>query len=201
MEPTIFASKLSGMNALVFGELQGSQRVYVYLHGSGEFGKGIHSHYINPGFATVLRDDKINLKYPFVIPCCITGDFWIPEQVKLLLDDIRKDNDIMSIDLIGYSRGGYGVYEYISQFSDIHTATVINSRIPKSDAFITSIPLLIIHGRQDQSENIEIVRRFYKSLISNQSKVKMIELDGGHFIIEEVSKSEWLYHWIDSADI
>jgi predicted peptidase len=201
MEHTIFDSKLFGLNALVFGKLQGSPRVYVYLHGSGEFGKDISSHYINPGFATVLKDDKINLKYPFVLPCCIAGEFWIPEQVKLLLDDIRKDNEIMSIDLIGYSRGGYGVYEYISQFSDIHTATVINSRIPESDTFITSIPLLIIHGRQDQNEHIETVRKFYKSLISKQYKVKMIELDGDHFIIEEVSKSEWLYHWIDSADI
>ena len=179
-----------GIESLVFGKIEPSARIFVYLHGAGEFGKGCEGQYQYPGFARLLRDDEILLNQPFVIACCLKGEYWSPEDLKSYLSELTKYFGKSEIDLIGYSRGGLGVYEYLHYGGQVKTATVINSRVPNNWSMCHDIPMHIIHAVEDQNTSIDSVLKFTESL---KSRFSMTVFDGDHFSIEAIAKSQkWL---------
>ena len=80
-----------GINSIVFGRSHFSSSIYVYLHGAGEFGAGFERQYQYPGFATLLRDDEIALKHPFVLACCQNGHHWQADELGSYISDLYRE--------------------------------------------------------------------------------------------------------------
>ena len=101
------------IKSLLFNQHRICERIFVYLHGAGEFGSGPMGQFKYPGFATLLRDGDLKLKQLFVIACCMEGDYWQPEDLKQYFEWLKHRYDQAKIDLIGYGRGGLGVFNYL----------------------------------------------------------------------------------------
>jgi pimeloyl-ACP methyl ester carboxylesterase len=199
LKPTEFYSHATEMPSLIFGDLWSSKRAYVYLHGLGEFGKGVEGQYEYPGFATALRDDEVHPRHPMVLPCGRKQGRWTPDTVRNFLGDLPREFGDLDLDLIGYSAGGTGVYDYIAQYSDVRTATVINARLPTNQQFKTRVPLQVIVSREDHLETVASVRTFCNRLWSAGIHVTFEERDGDHFIIHPVALDAEFYRWIEDA--
>ena len=91
------------------------------------------------------------------------------------------------IDLIGYSRGGTGVYSYISSHTNVRTATVINSKPPTIESSNLKVPLHIIHAERDQVSPVESVKMYLESNASESFHFSIVQ--GDHYSIESVAKS------------
>ena len=186
-----------GINSIVYGELQGANRVYIYLHGAGEFGEDYNLQYQYPGFATLLRDGKLGLNYPFIIACCTVGTSWGTERLSQYISEVRQNNNNLEIDIIGYSRGGAGVYKYISEYRDLRTATVINSRPLKTMPATINTPLHVIHSVNDQVTPIAQIEDYLVNI--SGPNVQFTRWDGDHFSIEAIAKSNVWVEWIDQV--
>jgi len=187
----------SGINSIVYGHSYFSSSIYVYLHGAGEFGVGFERQYQHPGFATLLRDDEIPLKHPFVLACCQSGGHWQTEELDMYISDLCKEFKNTKIDLIGYSRGGTGVYSYISSRANIRTATVINSKPPTIELPDLRIPLHIVHAEKDHISPIETVKMYLQGNSSDKVHFSMVQ--GDHYSIESVAKSGIWERWIERS--
>ncbi len=185
------------IKSLIYGKPKSTNRIYVYLHGSGEFGKGPEGQSEYPGFATLLDSNAINLKQPFVIACAMSGTHWHIESLHRFLQAIRSKFSANHIDLIGYSRGGEGVYDYLKSYDDIRSSTVINSEIPRSFTGSHS-PLHVIHSDSDQFTPLSEVRNFVNGVEKFSSETTLTEWKGDHFSIGEIAKWRGLYRWIEA---
>ena len=186
-----------GINSIVYGELQGARRVYIYLHGAGEFGEEYNLQYQYPGFATLLRDCNLRINYPFVIACCTVGTSWDTGRLCQYISEIKQINDNLEIDIIGYSRGGTGVYKYISKYCDLRTATVINSKPVKTMPTTINTPLHVIHSVNDQITPIAEIEDYLVSI--SGPKIQLTRWDGDHFSIEAIAKARVWVEWIDQV--
>ena len=196
MKPKYLESN-SGINSIVYGHSCFSGSIYLYLHGAGEFGFGFERQYQYSGFATLLRDDEIAVKHPFVIACCQRGSYWQVDKLDAYFSDLRREFENAQIDLIGFSRGGTGVYSYISSHSNVRTATVVNSRPPSVQLRNLKVPLHIIHAERDQVSPIESVKMYLESNTSENVYFSVVQ--GDHYSIESVAKSAIWEHWIERS--
>jgi len=187
----------SGINSIVYGHSCFSRSIYLYLHGAGEFGVGFDRQYQYPGFATLLRDDEIAVKHPFVLACCQSGSHWQADKLDAYLSDLRREFENVYIDLIGYSRGGTGVYSHISSHTNVRTATVINSKPPSVPLSSLKVPLHIIHAERDQVSPIESVKIYLESNTSENVHFSVVQ--GDHYSIESVAKSGIWERWIERS--
>jgi len=187
----------SGINSIVYGRSYFSGSIYLFLHGAGEFGAGFEGHYQYPGFGTLLRDNKITLKHPFVLACCQNGNHWRSDILESYISELRSEFKNTEIDLIGYSRGGAGVYSYIGTHSNVRTATTINSKPPLVPPEEIPVPLHIIHAEQDQISPIEPVKKYLQSNASE--KIHLSVVQGDHYSIESVAKSGIWEDWIERS--
>lgn len=64
------------------------------------------------------------------MPCCHDSDHWEPQKLKVFFDELRQNLKYDEIDLLGYSRGGKGVYDYLSTYGDIRSAVIVSARPP-----------------------------------------------------------------------
>jgi len=101
------------------------------------------------------------------------------------------------IDLIGYSRGGTGVYEYLSSHTNVRTATVINTKPPSLQSNYPKIPLHIIHAERDQVSPIESVKMYLESNTSESVHFSIVQ--GDHYSIESEAKSGVWESWIEKS--
>ena len=187
----------SGIHSIVFDDGCYTNSIFVYLHGAGEFGKGFKRQYQYPGFATLLRDDEISVNNPFVIACCQEGVHWDADMVELYLSEVKRTFIDTDIDLIGYSRGGSGVYSYIQAYTGVRSATVINAKAPTLNSLSISIPLHIIHAEQDHVNPIEPVKKYVEN--ASNKNIVLTTVPGDHFSIEAVAKSGIWNQWEDRA--
>lgn len=192
-------SDVNGIKSILYGEYKNTERVYVYLHGAGEFGQGFDGQYKYPGFATLLRDGEISLRHPFIIACCMDGSSWLPDSLELYLNEVSSCFYDAKIDLIGYSRGGEGIYEYLLKYADIRTATVINSELPQLPPTNLEVPLHVIHASYDQFTPFVKVQDFVESNFGDT--VTLSKWDGDHFSIEAIVMSKGWLEWIEKLGL
>ncbi|MGF1733593.1 hypothetical protein [Photobacterium kasasachensis] len=190
--------EVNGIKSILYGTYEKSERVYVYLHGAGEFGQGIEGQYKYPGFATLLRDGEISLGEPFIIACCMDGSHWLPDSLTLYLNAVSTFFSGAQIDLIGYSRGGEGVYEYLQRHVNVRTATVINSEVPQLLPTNLEVPLHVIHASHDQFTSFDKVQKFVELHLGDT--VKLTKWEGNHFSIEAIALSKEWQKWIEQPD-
>jgi len=186
-----------GIHSILFERHRYAGSIFVYLHGAGEFGSGFERQYQYPGFATLLRDDEISISQPFVVACCQEGSHWHGDTVDLYLSELRTTFVDADIDIIGYSRGGNGVYSYIQTYSGVRSATVINANAPTLDSQLITIPLHIVHAENDHVNPIEPVKKYVES--ASSGKLFFTAVPGDHYSIESVARSGIWCRWEQRA--
>jgi predicted esterase len=176
--------EIAQIKSIVFGADKPCNSIYVYLHGAGEFRTGYDGQYQYPGFASLLRDCELKIEQPFVIACCMEGDHWVTEQLATYLSELSSRFGKVGIDIIGYSRGGRGVYDLLMAGVELNSATVINSRLPELTE-LPKVPVHIIHATNDQltsaSEVVAFVSRAGNEVTSYTA------WQGDHFSVVDIA--------------
>lgn len=161
--------------------------VYVYLHGAGEFGESRKSLYKYRDFPLLIKSKELIPAHPFMVFHAIEGDRWEVDSVEAHLKLVLKKYPKAKIHLIGFSRGGVGVYEYVSKYSLATKATVINSRVCRELNTRTNID--VVHAKNDQTSKIDEVRDFVKSKLQAGQPIRLTEFEGDHYSIAEIGLS------------
>ena len=179
-------NEISQIKSIVFGADKLGNNIYVYLHGSGGFRTGYEGQYEYPDFASLLRDGKIELEQPFIVACCMDREHWNAVQLIEYLNELSMRFNNARIDVIGYSRGGTGVYSLLQSSTALRSATVINSRLPIV-AKPPNVPVHIIHASNDQLTQVETVREFVKQFGNELTSFTVWH--GDHFSIAAIALS------------
>src|SRR5688500_5657445 len=94
-------------------------RIVLYLHGAGGFGTGIRGLFEYPDLPGLLRDG-LEVRCRVVVPSCHIGEQWQPSIIASFLDDLEAayGKPRNGYDLLGYSRGGRGAYQFAAANPD-----------------------------------------------------------------------------------
>lgn len=140
--------------------------------------------------------------FPFIlIAPQLWGDVhWDPDTLSALLQEImrtyRVDQD--RVYLMGYSRGGFGAWEFGCSYSEIFAAVVVISGRP-----MTSIERLrhcavwIFHGELDDGVPVYGARDMFKVLKSVGADVRLtIYPEVGHSACDLAMETQELWEWL-----
>lgn len=161
--------------------------LFVYLHGGGGFGKERERLFKYREFPKLIRCGEITPSHPFVVLHALDGERWDVDAVEDRLLRLKKKFNRSKIHMVGYSRGGFGVYEYVSRYEGVQKATVINSRT--FDALDTITPIEVFHATNDQLTPIHTVFEFVKLKAQSGISISLTEFNGDHHSVEEVVRS------------
>jgi predicted esterase len=200
MHANTFRSSSTEIEALVWSpqSQEDDGRVVLYLHGAGGFGTGINGLYEHPDLPSLLRDG-MRLTCSVVIPSCHIGQQWEPAVIASFLNDFEQayDRQDQRYDLVGYSRGGTGGYQFAAAAPNrVRTLAVISSRCaPEIARSISALPVLICHGLKDQRTDVSQAQLMYDSLCQAGCDCKLELVAGDHFIIEHVLSEGLIFQW------
>jgi predicted peptidase len=132
----------------------------VYLHGAGERGR---------------RTDRVKIyglpfdldrgrQFPAIVatPQCRRDSSWRPEDLAALTDHLedRFVVDSNRIYMMGYSMGGFGVWEFAGRFPQRIAAIVsfAGAAVPQTSPRIAGVAAWAIHGEQDDVVDSKVSR-------------------------------------------
>jgi len=195
-----FDSPTSGMKALVYtpAAATDSNRVILYLHGSGGFGTGLAGLYEYPDLPSLLRDG-MPVSCAVLIPSCHLGEHWQPSVLSAFLDDFERSYGLTEIqyDVIGYSRGGTGAFKFAAGAPNrIRTLVAISaqSALDLVDE-IAVVPTLLCHGTMDTRVAAEESRVMHQKLCAAGGTCELMLIEGDHFIVAEVLSNDSVFAW------
>lgn len=142
-------------------------RTILYLHGAGGFGTGIAGLFEYPDLPSLLRDG-MDVGCRVVVPSCHIGEEWQPSVISSFMDDFEGVyvSPRSGYDLLGYSRGGRGAYQFAAaEPRRVRTLAVVSTRdmlelVPR----ISGLPVFICHGLEDQRTPAPRAERMYEAL-------------------------------------
>ena len=173
-------------NLIYYGEDIDSEYIQVYLHGKGGF-RSLEGLYEYPDFPLLAKNGRLPLNHPFVIVHASNCELWDSDLISSALARIKVEHSGKIIHLVGYSRGGEGVYRYLNTGNDVELASVINSRTPEN--FYSKAMLQIIHTDSDHTESVDKVQKFSRALAKTNKGVTFETFKGDHFSIGEIALS------------
>jgi predicted esterase len=200
MNQETFTSTSTGIRALVWSPAQQKDngRVILYLHGSGAFGTGMPGLFEYPDMPSLLRDG-MEISACVVIPRCHIGQEWQPQIISSFLDDIDRayGKPQHGYDLLGYSRGGHGAYQFAAaEPGRIRTLAVVATRaMPELAPKIAKLPVFICHGKEDQRTPADNVLRMHEALLAAGCNSTLALVEGDHFIIASVLIGGRIFRW------
>jgi len=195
-----FTSDSTGMWALVWSSASQHEdgRTLVYLHGAGGFGTGMAGLFEYPDLPSLLREG-MDLRCRVAIPSCQVDVEWKPSLVSSFLDDldVAYGKPARGYDLVGYSRGGRGAYQFAAtEPTRIRTLTAISARdMPQLVEDLCRVPVLICHGLDDQVTPVARIERMYDDLVAAGCNCKLVLVEGDHFIIADVLEQGVVFDW------
>lgn len=193
----------------------------IFLHGSGERGNDNEAQLKNA--VSTFLNEEVREKYPaFVLaPQCPEGDRWSPfkegdeaekfwlsetpsESMKLLLELIDYTKETYSVDpkrlyATGLSMGGQGTYDLIIRNPDMFAAAVVVCSFSdiREAKVISTTPLWIFHGEDDQIVPVDNARVMVNALESVGAKTKYTEYPAtNHNSWDKAFGEEKLYSWL-----
>lgn len=175
------------IETIIYEDRASPELIYVYLHGAGGFGDDSSELFKYRDFPLLIHEKELRPKYPFIVLHALDGEYWNPESVNVHLEELSKKFDHPNIHLIGYSRGGYGVYQYLSEFSLASRGIVINSRV--YEKLSTRTPIDVYHAVQDDKVSIECIRKFVKVKSEAGQIISLHEFEGDHHSIDKIALS------------
>jgi len=200
MTQETFTSPSTGMCALVWTPTSHSadDRILLYLHGAGAFGTGIAGLYEYPDLPSLLRDG-MEVGCRVVIPSCPSGEEWQTSAISLFLDDFEAvyEKPKAGYDLLGYSRGGRGAYQFAATESDrVRTLAVVSTGdMPELISRLCPIPVFICHGLHDQRTPVSKAQDMCASLQAAGGRCEFSLVEGDHFIIAKVLSDGRIFQW------
>ena len=174
----------------------------VYLHGRG-------GDVMTPeepwGARAFTRDDNYRRRTCFVIsPQNPDQQGWVGtkadgvvEIVKELLKKLPVDPD--RIYLTGYSMGGYGTFQLLSQEPRMWAAAVpvAGGGNPGAVRDYRKVPIWVFHGAEDKVVPVGQSQAMVEALKEARSEVKYTEFAGaGHGVADRVYDDEKVHEWI-----
>lgn len=170
----------------------------LFLHGAGERGndlKLIKAH----GIPKIVEERK---DFPFIAvsPQCPDGQYWIPDMLTLLLDEVEAAHRVDSdrIYLTGISMGGYGAWrmalDYPYRFAAI--APVCGGGTPEEACRIRHLPAWVFHGARDRVVPISESEDMVIALKRCGGNVRFtVYPTAGHDSWTETYNNKELYEW------
>lgn len=203
MDQETFTSTSTGMWALVWSSAyQENGRTIIYLHGAGAFGTGMAGLFEYPDLPSLLRDG-MDIGCRVVIPSCHVGEEWQLSMISSFLDDIEAvyGKPSRGYDLLGYSRGGRGAYQFAApEPARIRTLAAISARdMPELIPDICGLPVFICHGLEDQRTPVTRIQRMYDGLRTAGCNCELSLVEGDHFIIAKVLQDGAIFNWQQNA--
>jgi predicted peptidase len=124
----------------------------VFLHGSGERGNDLNAVKIH-GPPKVV--EKRYLPFVILSPQCPAGEWWRPESVMALTDEIiaKYKCDPDRVYLTGLSMGGFGVWETAIRYPDRFAAIapICGGGNPFRAPELKNVPVWAFHGELDRA--------------------------------------------------
>jgi predicted esterase len=203
MNQKTFTSTTTNMWALVWSPaLQGDDRTLLYLHGAGAFGTGMAGLFEYPDLPSLLQDG-MQVGCRVVIPSCHIGEEWKPSVISSFLDDLEDayGKPKGGYDVLGYSRGGRGAYQFAAAAPGrIRTLAVVSTRdMLETVPHICAFPVFICHGFEDQRIPVAKAQRMYDALRAAGCNCRLSLVEGDHFIIAKVLVDGRIFQWQQHA--
>lgn len=177
----------------------------MYLHGASERGKGVESLKQNVTVNFLQPTHQVNeLKdLPFIVvaPSCPTKQYWIPSQLRGVINDVLAD---FSVDqkrmyLTGHSMGAFGTWNFASAYPDLFAAIVPVAGGGQISYVknLVDIPTWAFHGAND---TVVPARRSTSlvsvlNMVGGDAKLTLFPKEG-HLICRETYSNPELWDWM-----
>lgn len=181
-------------------EADGKWGLIIFLHGMDMRGEDV-SKLNNYGIFGIGEGKSL----PFVVaaPQCPSESYWNMERdaVMALVTELSANHHIDSnrIYLIGYSMGGYGVWDLAINNPQTFAAIVPVSsggQISKAEQ-LKDTPIWAFHGALDNVVPVDQMSRMINAVEQHQSNIKLtIYPDLGHDIMDCTLNKQELYTWL-----
>lgn len=174
----------------------------VFLHGMDMRGENV-TQLLNYGLLEAVNEGNLSLPFVVAVPQCPSESYWNMERdaVTALIEELSANHrvDGRRIYLIGYSLGGYGVWDLA-----IHNPKMFAAIVPLSSGGQVSkaeklkdISIWAFHGAKDDIVPLEQMTDMVSAIEKHQGKVRLtIYSDLGHDIMRETLSNQELYSWL-----
>lgn len=148
--------------------------VILFLHGAGEKGSDLDK--LKTYGPPKLIKEGGNLPFMIVAPQCPTFQYWEPDRLKLLVDEILEfpETDKERIYITGVSMGGYGTWMLTCQYPDIFAAAlpICGGGNPEQVHRMKNVPTWAFHGELDDIVPISETEKMVEALKKAGGNVK-----------------------------
>jgi len=170
----------------------------LFLHGSDERGDDIQKVKKHGPFKEIQEKQ---LQTILVAPQCPKGEWWTPEVLSGLLDEVEKNYavDESRVYVTGLSMGGYGVWSLAAREPDRFAAVVpICGGGESVDAKkLVGVPVWAFHGDKDTSVDIAKGQAMIDSLKEAGGNPKFTIYEGvGHDCWTKTYEDPDVYTWL-----
>ncbi|MDQ0914653.1 prolyl oligopeptidase family serine peptidase [Paenibacillus sp. V4I5] len=174
----------------------------VFLHGMDMRGDNV-TQLLNYGLLEAANEGNLSLPFVVAVPQCPSESYWNMERdaVTALIEELSANHrvDGRRIFLIGYSLGGYGVWDLA-----IHNPKMFAAIVPLSSGGQVSkaeklkdISIWAFHGAKDDIVPLEQMTDMVSAIEKHQGNVRLtIYPDLGHDIMRETLSNQELYTWL-----
>ncbi len=205
-----FACKLNNMKYWVFlpkqyGLIDQEWPVVMFLHGASGRGKSIEylKEKIQINFLNPTQEVEETKDLPFIVvaPLCPPNQYWIPTQLKGVLDEVTASCKIDSnrIYLTGHSMGAFGTWRMASTYPQLFAAIVPVSGGEQTTVVknLVDVPTWAFHGEDDtvvspkRSSSLVSVLK----IVGGDAKLTLLP-HLGHSICKEIYSKPELWEWM-----
>lgn len=174
----------------------------IFLHGMDMRGEDV-SQLSNYGLLEIANEGRVSLPFVIAVPQCPRESYWNMERdaVTALVDELIVNHrvDPKRIYLIGYSLGGYGVWDLA-----IHNPKTFAAIVPLSSGGqvskaeqLKNTAIWAFHGAKDEIVPLEQMTTMVTAIEQNQGSVRLtIYPDLGHDIMRATLSNQELYTWL-----
>ncbi len=169
------------------------------LHGSGERGTDLSMVMKNVPYQ--LAEKRTDFPFIVIAPLCPMREWWKPESVKYLVDEVmaKYPIDPDRLYLTGLSMGGFGSWAVAIEYPDLFAAVVpICGGGDTADIErIKNIPIWIFHGDKDGAVPVKLSDEIFDALKKIGGRVRYSRYPGvDHGSWGPAYNTEDLYKWL-----
>jgi predicted peptidase len=171
----------------------------LFLHGAGERGNDLDRVKVH-GPPKLIAAGK-ELPFLVVSPQCPTGQFWKPQELSVLLDEMveKYKVDKERIYVTGLSMGGFGTWLLAALEPDRFAALVpiCGGGDPNTAKRFAHIPVWAFHGGKDPVVPLAASEKMVDALKRAKGNVKFtVYPEAGHDSWTEAYNDPDLYKWL-----
>jgi predicted peptidase len=171
----------------------------MFLHGIGERGTDVNKVKAH-GPPKIVEKRK---DFPFIVvsPQCPGDTWWRPFDLNALLDEVVAKNNVDEdrIYLTGLSMGGFGAWDFASQYPRRFAAIapICGGGNPASARRLRDLPIWVFHGDADRAVPVALSDAMVEALKKAGADVKYTRYPGvDHDSWTQTYNNPELYDWM-----